>query len=971
VDEKRTDFLIQVAVIDKFIDINPIDDPIATDVIICRLKESKDLLNYFFSKRPSCEWAESLFSYGIFDDPVNVIVVENGYKTPFWPQSRYLKEIASLKPELVLRVIQGISTNNPTIQRDLLDSLIDIPMHSPSELFPIIHRWLNNEFNPAWNLMSESAINLILQYFQREEVDYGIKILKILLNPKPKYLQSQDKSYREVESQFNLSYLRIDFWKDALINFEKYYPEEVFMCLIENLLLSLEMEGYIEKKNNEFIPKRSSLWRNSIGDSTQDKYGGYKGELLVAARDSLLRIIKNNFELGASLIDYLFNQHIIILNRIALFEIATNPNLFIDLISKCLVNKEYVYNIEFHNDYFELLEHGYPVLKEGIQNKVISLILRGPSEEKINEISVIFNESFTKNDFINNWVRDRLWVIKKHLNKEILGKLVKLEEKYGEPTYPQYTSYISDVFWIHDESPLSIQEILSRTSEQLSEYLKSFTPNEFGSITRDEISHKGFAKNIAEAFYLKPKLFTGILSEFTSLPHPYISEILTFGREKIKDNKDIPWNEILIILRVVEKLSQKIETKEESEKYFEQRLQAMWFVNSVLQQELVLPYDVFNEIFDIIIEFLNDFDPDQERDNPPEGYFGHNDPITLSINSIRPIALNSLFRMISIEQKDGSKSGRLKIFYKVIEDKLDRNKETSWAVHSVFGEWSNLLFELDPNWFSDHLEEIFPERSGNEKYFLSAWCSYLVHNFPTIEALNTIRTKFHYAIKLFSEGKKIESNLSCETRFIYFMLMDYFWNNYKITESSDKNLINFFIRTCDFEGKGKVILVLSNLIESMKEYERKEHWSKIYDIWKWRITEFILSGYSNEFLHEIKWFSYMLLKLGNLASVDRYYQLIEPMTYMIENEQVWRNLEDYLSTQVEKYPHQSIKLYRVMHDKRKEDIDNRTIFYDKESRKILELGMKDKRSKIDTLKLINKISRYDLQFRDLYDEYTK
>ena len=104
--------------------------------------------------------------------------------------------------------------------------------------------------------MSESAINLILQYFHREEVEYGIKILKILLNPKPKYLQSQDKSYREVESQFNLSYLRIDFWKDALINFEKYYHEEVLMCLVENLLLSLEMEGYIEKKINEYIPTR-------------------------------------------------------------------------------------------------------------------------------------------------------------------------------------------------------------------------------------------------------------------------------------------------------------------------------------------------------------------------------------------------------------------------------------------------------------------------------------------------------------------------------------------------------------------------------------------------------------------------------------------------------------------------------------------------------------------------------------------
>lgn len=970
-DEKGTDFLIQVAVIDKFIDINPIDDPVAADVIICKLKESKDLLNYFFSKRPSSEWAESLFSYGIFDDPVNVIVVENGYKTPYWPQSRYLKEIASLQPELVLRVIQGISTNNPTIQRDLLDSLTDIPKHSPRELFPIIQRWLNNEFYPAWTLMAESAINLILIYFQQEEVEYGIKILKILLNPKPKYLQSQDKSYREVESQFNLSYLRIDFWKIALINFEKYYPEEVFMCLVEKLLLSLEMEGYIEKKTNEFIPKRSSLWRNSIGDSTQDKYGGYKGVLLVAARDSLLRIIKNNFELGSSLIGFLLSQQVTILNRMALFAIATNPNLFVDLLCKCLLNEEYVYKIEFHNDYFKLLEHGFPTLEEGIQNEVISLILRGPSEEKINEISANFNETFTINDFINYWVRDRLWVIKKHLNMEMLEKLVELEEKYGEPKHPQYTSYISEVFWVQDESPLSVQQILSFSPDQLLEYIKLFRPHGYGTITRDEISHKGFAKNIAEAFYLKPEYFEEILPEFISLPHPYISEILALGREKLNDKYNIPWNEILIILRGVEQLSQNIKAKEESKKYFEQRIQAMWFINSILQQKLILPSDVFTEIFDILIVLLNDFDPDEERDDPPDGYFGHNDPITVSINSIRPIALNSLFRMILPEGKDEKNEERLKKFYREIEEKLDRGKEASWAVHSIFGEWSNLLYQLDSNWFSNNLEKIFPETPGDEKYFLSAWYSYIIHNIPNQKVINILRSKFRYAIKLYGVGKKLDTHLQWDSRFITFLLRDYFWNYYKITETNYENLINFFLRTSDFEGRGMVILVLSNLIESMKEYERKEHWLKIYDIWKWRINEFILSGYSNEFSSEFRWFSYLLLKLGNQASVDRHYNLIEPLTIFIENDQIWRNLEDFLSTQVEKYPEQSIKLYRVMHEKRIEELENRPIFYDEESRKILELGLKDKRSKIDTLKLIDKISRYDMQFRDLYDEYTK
>ena len=57
-DNRRVDFNIQAAILDKFIKLeNPSDDQVAIEIVIKRIKESEDLERYFFGQSPTPGWA--------------------------------------------------------------------------------------------------------------------------------------------------------------------------------------------------------------------------------------------------------------------------------------------------------------------------------------------------------------------------------------------------------------------------------------------------------------------------------------------------------------------------------------------------------------------------------------------------------------------------------------------------------------------------------------------------------------------------------------------------------------------------------------------------------------------------------------------------------------------------------------------------------------------------------------------------
>ena len=83
----------------------------------------------------------------------------------------------------------------------------------------------------------------------------------------------------------------------------------------------------------------------------------------------------------------------------------------------------------------------------------------------------------------------------------------------------------------------------------------------------------------------------------------------------------------------------------------------------------------------------------------------------------------------------------------------------------------------------------------------------------------------------------------------------------------------------------------------------------------------------------------------------------------------WDSVEKYLSIQVERDPYKAIQFYRLMYDRRTSR--PRWFHHTDESRKIIETGAEDIRSREDTLALIDLFARWgDYEFRDIHERYS-
>ena len=55
-----------------------------------------------------------------------------------------------------------------------------------------------------------------------------------------------------------------------------------------------------------------------------------------------------------------------------------------------------------------------------------------------------------------------------------------------------------------------------------------------------------------------------------------------------------------------------------------------------------LPSELLTQARDVMLKLVDDPDPDVDADRPATGYMGHNDPITVALNHVRPVALSAL-----------------------------------------------------------------------------------------------------------------------------------------------------------------------------------------------------------------------------------------------------------------------------------------------------------------------------------------
>ena len=807
-----------------------------------------------------------------------------------------------------------------------------------------------------------------------------------MISPLPSKAQKNGEHYwgGEARFKFELSYLKPDFWDYTIPNLGELDSNKTIGVLEKNLLDAIRLE--ITAKNREYSDEDwlTYGWRSSVGDTSQDRRDDYKNRILVSLRNILDKWIKNDpREAKHTVEDYLIRDEVI-LQRLAIYLIAKNSMIYPELSSELLKRKDIHREIKFNNEFFKLLEEGYPNLSPDDKQKVISIILDGPDPKKIENLAKEVaiekgeNEEEISKRYKAAWVRDRFWMIKELLPEDIYSQLMEYCERYGDPFHPGFLAWSSEASTVTEISPLSEEDLLKLSPEELLEYLKTWRPEPSQQFGPTQVSIRGLSDAVASLIIEFPEKYKLLYKRLPEAPPVISASLFILAREQCKKKIEVPWDQLLELTYSTAEVIYSQGTPNWDGDNFEARISAIQFVHEALSVREFLPVECFSYIESIALLYLHDSNPDENRDNPPEGYVGHRDPITLALNTIRPIALSCLLLIINRRLdilENGSKKKEIltKQIKETFESKLDKSQDSSWAVHSVFGHYFALLTIIDWAWSRSQIPLIFPtdESDKSLRYFSAAWEAYVIFTRPSGKLLDELSSQYLYSIHLLSEGKTTKTHLDYVSRLSEHLLKDYLWSPYDLVgEHSENKPLVLLFTLCNQEIRSRVIWTLWRMLDPTQPDQGNKLWKQIKAFWKWRLNEASLSMYPHEFKGEMDEFSHFPIIAPRSESIGSLRPFLEPLIPYAGDYRVWRNLENFLAERVEESPDKAIGFYLYLHEHSPES-EYGFHHYGEESDKIINTAVRNNSSRRDALKVMDIILRKgNDRYRELYEEYT-
>ena len=961
---KKIPFLTQAVLLEPYIHSeNPNSDSDMVELILKILEKNKELRSYFFRAGPSAAWAQILWDNGFLSIPPKPDA--NGNIQP-WDAQYYLISVAHQVPEIVLKHVKNLEGHGWYLAR-ALEALNQISFDYSMKAISTVIKWLS-DFDIRNNTQRE-ILTFIHLLIKNGDQDSALQLFDLIVAPRPNTEKTIfDEFYIEIfESEVDSS-VTFELLKNRC-------SDKLVPILEKHLITSLE--------NDEVIGKNASWWRIAIENTNQDDRMSYKNCVLNELRDTLIIHINKDFVGGSEIVKRYLNEEISILRRLGLFIIQIFVNKYQNETVKELLAPENLEDVNIHHEYFTLLRDCFYLLGKENQNLLINRILEGPNLENLETAYESFGKSYEpdKKKFIlkrkNAWTRDRLHMIFPYLNQEAKTVYENLSKEYKRE-HPEFTMWSSNAFFIQDTSPFSQQELSKLNSEEFYETVATWKPDTNQDFGPEEISYAGFAKEIAKVVCPFSDRYKFNLVDIGLLHPAYATAILDFW--KSSDYTDpIPWENAISFCEGL--LKRDLFSEEEKWRYV--RLSIAGFLKfSVTANEKKAPQEFTEKIQVILFQLIKDPDPSMEDDCPPKGVFGYNDPIIVSINHVRPIALSALIQseLLFIQSKYTQEELKTIIltFRPEIKEKLEKmldvNLEPSRAVRSVIGDFTPQLYWLDRVWFSKNIDLIFPTSADEDKkwLFISAWDTYVLDKYYP-DLFEIMKPKYAQAIEYVSRGFVSESNLKQLSYLATHLLFNYLFSKNNINEIlQQKSLLIIFYKNSKPEIHCEISEALWHICKNNTN-KLNVFWPKVIELWEWRNREAIISNHSVDFDKEMQEFARLLQIAPETETILSLQTLLDGLLPHFRNSDNhnygWRGIESFLAKEVKKHPVEVIQYYRKLCELRNTFPHwyRHTDF----AKTIIEIGASNLKSREDALALIDFFAQRwnDYTFHPIYTQY--
>lgn len=830
---------------------------------------------YFFDGLENSNWVIPLFQKGVFNKVPPPLEDQNNpgyFGMPVWHAGEYLKRMAEKYPNIVKEVAISLVTDNSRGIRTILEALIKIPANITAQTVSKFKVWVSTPFSNF--MMISHDLGLVMEHLAKgNEIQSALETFTVLLEP----IQVEDK----YEKGKKVASARHDYYwlRQALqLNLPvltKKAPVEVVKVAEDQLIKAINLEHDPRYEENTKI--LTSYWRLNISPKSETNYDNEIKNLIVDTIISgLNEACEQKKEETPQLLSRFIESNYSIFRRISLYSLQIWGHQYPELLEKSYYRyvENPIHGIQVEFDSF--IEIQFVNFSQTIKEEIL-VKRKNPDPQFVEDILNNRPDAFagsTRDDkritLIETWQLRELTPLAHHLDgaeKEYYDNLVK---KYGKPPFPSEDDDEAAVSIFGEQSPIGPDEFSKKSIAEVVQYLIEFIPSNTHSF--ETPSREGLANLLENDVQTRTKDYASQAQLFINRNLRFVYHVhLLRGLENIIKKRE------RFSLEGIITVCQFIVNQEEAyqKNQFEEGLSSAKLAVAHLLEELFRakePHIEENIIkkSGLIIKTLLAQKESFPDNKDALGY----DPATHSLNCVHGVAMHALVsyglyceRKRKREMENDGLPVMIPLLKEILSEKLDKRKNRSLAVHSIYGWYFPQFIYLDKKWTLENIKKIFPISEKKEKYWQAAWDAYIRFSdvyknvFPEL-----IKQYKKASIELNKNGKNQPGLIRSDEKLATHILKAYLVDMINF-ESKDK-LISIYYQHANDEIRAQGVFWLSKVLESQKPSDNDVVWQKIWALWQWRIEEASNSQNKGNYIKEVSNFSRLLrntpIDLGKL-----------------------------------------------------------------------------------------------------------
>jgi hypothetical protein len=676
----------------------------------------------FYDGLENPKWVKPLAEANAFQNvPATVVDAEGYLLTTPWPEGDYLIRMAQLVPAEVLAVLEPLKgTEDPYVQRIILRAATHMPAEMVREFLLPVTRLIGG---PLRRLLDPKDFVAFISTLAAEGATSkdALKLANAVYRPWPGPVEE-------------------GLWprKRATVGLEEYAYQLSLPALREALeplglktltQLKIWLEQY-QVHSGDYLEDRkrdvSTMTRPSIRTHEQNRgYNRIYESLVDAVRDEAESLLERGFDLD-EVLAVLQKSDQPLVQRIALHVVTAAVPSGVSglekgrerLFDQCYLDED------FRNEYSHLARAVLPALTSEEADQWLAAVVSGPFEEQDaleQRLERYLQEGETVEQIVQRyrevWRRDVLASIgDEHLPAAATQLLAELIDRWGSPEHPEFPNWM-EFKEVTPRGPEGAAELAVKPVGEVAMWLREWHPEE-DSHSLDRMTIEGLARALESDVRKRPGDYIEVAEEFAVLDPTYVRALMSGLAEAAKHDLPEEWGPILGLAQSVvahdEDTDQEVESFDRDGSWRFAQRELLRFVDSALGNESArgsgaLPLESFAEI---LAKLAASPDPTPEYE---ARYGGDNmDPLTLSLNGVRPVAVSQLADLLLFLQSEEAAgrtapAGLSESVEEALASRMGAPIDGSLSVAAAFGRSMGKLIDADETWTRSALARLLGE----------------------------------------------------------------------------------------------------------------------------------------------------------------------------------------------------------------------------------------------------------------------